>query len=289
MKTKERKFKIFYYCPVPEDVKCKLQKFSLHSNERKKEIRFTYLSKKQMKRYVRQRENINTETFIPRVEGYFRLRKSRCKTFIKPESHDVIHTADACVDINGIDLDVRYKPKFFYRTKGFIFTKEKDLFLAIEKITVLPIILFLLLFGIGLYYFLPIVPTFPNTISEWIPSIDENIGKKADAEEQKSGSIKVNGFSRWIIPTGQTENIPVSLTNPEDNRCYFKFTITLDETNETLYQSQLVPPGEGIYLVNITRPLENGSYNATVLITTSDIKTGAAMNSCKLSTTIICK
>ncbi|MGN0569264.1 MAG: hypothetical protein ACI4N4_02015 [Candidatus Fimenecus sp.] len=289
MKSEKRQFKLFDYRPVPEDKECKQKKCVIKENGKEKEFFFTYLSKKQMKQYIRQGEKENPDIYSPRIEGYFRLKKSRDKVLINSESHTEIHTVDARVGIKGTDFDVHYKPKVFHRVKGYIFTKEDNIFLALEKITVLPLIILALLFGIGLYSFIPHTPDIPDLISEWIPNIDENIGNKVDGEKVKAGNIKINGFSKWTVPAGQTENISVPFTNPKENRCYFQFTITLDETGEVLYESQLVPPGEGIYSVNINRPLDAGNYDATIFITTKDVETGGDMNSCKFNTTIMCK
>lgn len=130
----------------------------------------------------------------------------------------------------------------------------------------------------------------PHSKPEWFPNIDGNIGVHQKSEDEtKVGSIKANGFTKWIVPAGQTKNISVPLTNPAENRCYFQFTITLDETGEVLYESQLVPPSEGIYLIDISRPLEAGIYSATIFISTTDVETGGKMNSCKMKTTIVCQ
>ena len=58
----------------------------------------------------------------------------------------------------------------------------------------------------------------------------------------------------------------MALLNPEGNPCYFKFTIVLKDTDETIYESQYVPPGQSITDVTLTKPLAEGEYNATIKI-----------------------
>ena len=186
-----------------------------------------------------------------------------------------------------VKFEVKEKKKCTQKLIGYAPVGEHK-FIGIIKSKKFPIILplFILLIISAFLYF----GFNPNSKPEWFPNIDGNIGVHQKGEDEtKVGSIKANGFTKWIVPAGQTKNISVPLTNPAENRCYFQFTITLDETGEVLYESQLVPPSEGIYLIDISRPLEAGNYSATIFISTTDVETGGKMNTCKLNTTIVCQ
>ncbi len=281
---KSKNFKVYSYTPVPEGQECKVQKHDIKDKETKsRQIEtFTYLSKKQMRRYIRQQEQENNlDVCHPDIQGYFKLKKSN------EDINSETHTADAVVQMPKTQFDVRYKAKPFHKVKGYIFTAEKEVFLAIEKIMIFPIVLLLLFLGAGIWQALPNTPSIPEAIEAWIPDIQDNLGKQNEKEKSEIGSIEVKGFSKWHVPAGQNENLTIALENPASNRCYFTFTMTLDDTNEVLYQSKMVPPGEGIYRITLSKPLEAGEYNATVFIKTNELETGAEMNSCEIKTVII--
>ena len=91
------------------------------------------------------------------------------------------------------------------------------------------------------------------------------------------------------IPKNTTENITVSFTNPEGNPCYFKFQLVLKDTGEVLWTSKDVPPGQAITKMDISRPLEAGSYNAILRITTKSLDTYAPMNGANMEFKLIAK
>jgi hypothetical protein len=74
------------------------------------------------------------------------------------------------------------------------------------------------------------------------------------------------------------------LLNPEGNPCYFTFELVLSDTDEVLYTSKQVPPGQMIEEITLTRPLEVGQYNATLRITTASLQDGSAMNGANVET-----
>lgn len=274
--------KTYQYFPVPEGQECEIYEYELKDkkNNSCQTEKITYLSKKQMRQYKHQQEQVNLETFTPDVQGYLKLKKSK-----NINAHT--YGGPSFVKIPETLLSVHYEPTPLHKVKGYIFTTEKNVFLAIEKIAILPIVLCLLLLGIGIWQVLPSSPSIPDVIEAWIPDIQDNLGKQNEKEKSEVGSIEVKGFSKWHVPAGQNENLTIALENPSSNRCYFTFTMTLDDTKEVLYQSKMVPPGEGIYQITLSKPLEAGEYNATVFIKTNEVETGAEMNSCEIKTVII--
>lgn len=125
------------------------------------------------------------------------------------------------------------------------------------------------------------------TDNPWMPTIDQHISDSTAAEEKPTvPQIKIAGFSAWHVPAGQTENIPIALKNPEGNPCYFSFSIVMADTEEILYRSDMVPPGEAIRKISISKPLTAGTYSAKILIHTNELETGREMNSANLNLTI---
>lgn len=173
-------------------------------------------------------------------------------------------------------------------TKGY-FQVGKNQFIAIEKPCVFPWlfpILLALLLSL-LFAFCGRSDSLPAADNPWTPTIDQHIGESSTVSENSSvPQIKIAGFSSWHISAGQTENIPIVLKNPEGNPCYFSFSIVLTDTDEVIYQSDMVPPGEAIRRVNISKPLSAGTHSARIQIRTNELETGREMNSANLNLTI---
>ena len=126
--------------------------------------------------------------------------------------------------------------------------------------------------------------------SDFTPDIDENAGNwTAQQPENKGGEktgIKIPGYPSITIPAN-TATVSVALLNPEGNPCYFSFEIILKETGETLYTSKMVPPGQAIYEITLSRPLSAGEYDATIKISTASLEDGSAMNGANVETVLL--
>lgn len=172
--------------------------------------------------------------------------------------------------------------------KGY-FGIGNDQYVAIERpcmlLWIFPILLAFLL--VLLFAFCGRGDSAPTAENPWFPTVDQHINDSTAAEEKPTvPQIKIAGFSSWHVSAGQTENIPIALKNPEGNPCYFSFSIVLADTNETIYQSDMVPPGEAIRRISITKSLSSGTYPARILIRTNELETGKEMNSANLNLTI---
>jgi hypothetical protein len=55
----------------------------------------------------------------------------------------------------------------------------------------------------------------------------------------------------------------VNFVNPKGNPCYFRISLVVDE--ETVYESKLIPPGKGIYEIQLNRSLPAGRYPHAIL------------------------
>ena len=122
--------------------------------------------------------------------------------------------------------------------------------------------------------------------------VDKNAGqyngeKPADKGGDAKG-IKIPGYPSITIPANQ-KDVTVALINPEGNPCYFVFELVLKDTDETLYKSKLVPPGQAITDITLTKPLKAGEHNAVIKISTYSLEEQSPMNGANVETILIAK
>lgn len=96
------------------------------------------------------------------------------------------------------------------------------------------------------------------------PDAEDYTGDRDTYTGQKNtDTIDIPGFGTMNFKAGATEQA-VNLYNPEQNTCYFKMTILLDDGTK-LWESELVEPGKAIYDLTLDKPLDAGVYeNATL-------------------------
>ena len=97
--------------------------------------------------------------------------------------------------------------------------------------------------------------------------------------------IKIPGYPSISLPADK-QTVQVALLNPEGNPCYFTFELVLSDTDEVLYTSKQVPPGQMIEQITLSRPLSAGQYNATLRITTASLQDGSPMNGANVETVL---
>lgn len=125
------------------------------------------------------------------------------------------------------------------------------------------------------------------------PDLDPNAqnwdgGALPDASggEAPSTGIQIPGYPSITIPADTTD-VTLALLNPEGNPCYFTFELVLNDTGEVLYTSKMVPPGQMISDVTLSRALAAGEYGATIRITTASLEDGSAMNGANVETVLV--
>lgn len=164
--------------------------------------------------------------------------------------------------------------------KGYIKLKgTENKYIAITSNSILPWLLILLAL---LLLILISILSFCNKQHPGSPIFRPNIEHNTDTNEEKENEakgIQVRGFTTWSIPANTSKNLSIPLENPEGNPCYFSFEILLSDSGEVIYSSDMVPPGEKISRINITREFDAGDYPATIKIKTNELTTGKEMNS----------
>ncbi|MCL1870344.1 MAG: hypothetical protein FWF90_08030 [Promicromonosporaceae bacterium] len=87
--------------------------------------------------------------------------------------------------------------------------------------------------------------------------MEENLNQQGEP-----GRYTVYGYFTSTMRTGRVAAIP--LINPERNDVYFKFTVLYGD--EVLFQSNWVPPGNGIFRQELARDLAVGDHDVRVNI-----------------------
>lgn len=101
------------------------------------------------------------------------------------------------------------------------------------------------------------------------------------------GRIRIPTYSDWDMKAG-TDTVEVPLVNTEGNPCYMRFTVKLKDGGEVLYRSDLVPPGQAIPSIHLSRTLDAGTYPVTVEITTFSLDDPSQpLNGAELGTRIV--
>ena len=89
-------------------------------------------------------------------------------------------------------------------------------------------------------------------------------GEMKDMSEGQTG-IKIPGYGEITVPAGET-TWKITLANPEENTCYFKYTIKVDD--ETLYESDFIEPGKAVREFEVSKLLDSGDYEIHLQIST---------------------
>lgn len=101
------------------------------------------------------------------------------------------------------------------------------------------------------------------------------------SEEAREADTEVAGIQFPVYPdididSGETY-IPILLSNPSGNPCYFQFTVSIDD-GQSFYSSDWVEPGKAIRGVDSGRSLSAGDHILHLQIATKAADTGQTMN-----------
>lgn len=106
------------------------------------------------------------------------------------------------------------------------------------------------------------------------------------SQSASSDQIVIPGYGD-ILLEADTRDVMLILPNPASNPCYFRFTIVLEESGETVYSSGLVPPGKAIQSLKLKRAFEVGDYPAVIRIESFSLdKTRTPMNGANVETVL---
>lgn len=294
-KKTAKKLFAYVYSKVPEGIE---KKIASYKEKDRGAIEVEYITKKTYKALKKDVEAHNAclpegeEPKMLSIEGYTKIKKAKKKKdALIRITGEVIESPKERKNSTASDgpekshetyeFDVSKKKGFCKATRGYFYTSVENKFIAITRSYLIPFILIIaLLIGLGGYgVYRYITPITDSGVEDFVPDIDEDINQKQEGGEQHhTEGIRIDGFSKWTVEAGRKEDVPIALRNSKGNPCYFTFEIILNDTKEVLYKSKMVPPGEGIGKIDLSRPLEKGVYDVTINIYTNKLDTGAEMN-----------
>lgn len=149
-----------------------------------------------------------------------------------------------------------------YKIKAYL-EIEKDTYLAVlVRRTWEWIVIALLTMSIVaiIFYYKNNVPNIDPGSEKYTPNIE--ISELMDPDK-----IIIPGYGD-VKMIANTDMVYLALWNPDQNPCYFKYTIVLEENREVIYESKLVPPGEAVTTVKLNRVIPQGITKAVMQIET---------------------
>ena len=96
--------------------------------------------------------------------------------------------------------------------------------------------------------------------SDWDQDLDSLSG-------QQDKGIKIPGYGELSVEAGD-KNWKITLANPKDNDCYFKYSITIGEDETPIYESDYIEPGKAIREFQVNKALDAGDYTIYMNIST---------------------
>ena len=98
---------------------------------------------------------------------------------------------------------------------------------------------------------------------ENVGEVLEEIEKEPVAAPAASYTVKMN--SEWKFENGTAASSNAYVENSEHNEFDVYFDVLLGEEEEVIYQSPILPVGEHVDNVTLTKDLDAGMYNAVVV------------------------
>ena len=168
------------------------------------------------------------------------------------------------------------------------------------KILVAILAVLLLLMG-GTMIFWGGVPFFPAAAPNDVGSTLQGTGLVVDpnageyVEPTPAPGVTIPGFGSMTIRANTKELKGINLYNPIENEGWYYLTFKLclldenGDVSETLYESQLVPPGLYLQDITLSRGLSAGTYDAVMSVQPYRVADKSPTNNADLRMTIIVK
>lgn len=93
-------------------------------------------------------------------------------------------------------------------------------------------------------------------------------------------NISIPGYEKLDFKAGKTKQ-NVNFNNPEENTCYFRMTLELEDDSEedtVLWTSELIEPDEKIENIKLKKALDKGEYPATLKYECFSLKDESPLN-----------
>jgi hypothetical protein len=122
--------------------------------------------------------------------------------------------------------------------------------------------------------------------------IDESNIESIEAEINErvaKGMFETHMNTTWSFPNGSSASTDAVMGNSASNNYPFWFDVNLQDTNETVYTSSLIPVGMNIKEIVLTKDLDPGSYPAIIQIHMVDENNEPIESNMGFSVTLIVK
>lgn len=120
-----------------------------------------------------------------------------------------------------------------------------------------------------------------NTVDDLL-GLDPNATTEQEKESEDSFTgIAIPGFEKLLFQANSLTQ-DVSFENPEQNDVYFIISLSIDD--ESVYESQLIEPGKGIYSIELPTSYAVGEYTGKLnyetrsMSNSNEKKNGATIN-----------
>lgn len=157
-----------------------------------------------------------------------------------------------------------------YKTIGYLQCEDNEFIIVKKKSYTKWLIMLFIPLAMALLFFAGYMGMGDDSNID--PNADDYISQLKRPENIDDSRILVPGYGKFTIKKG-SDTVDTVLFNPEDNPCYFQFTLVEAGTNKVLYESKLVPPGKGIQPVKLNKKMDKvGTYKAILKFQSIDLE-----------------
>ena len=100
-------------------------------------------------------------------------------------------------------------------------------------------------------------------------------GSIVDKDPEDPSNITLPGYPVLMFPAS-SKKVTLELPNPKGNPCYFRYTLTIVETGDVLYESARIDPGKMVKDLTLNHALSAGTYTLRITIDTFSLDSGNA-------------
>ncbi len=152
------------------------------------------------------------------------------------------------------------------------------------------ITIYILLIAAALIVGLAIGGFFNKSSDDGKTKIAGDVSKYAEDQDYsdvtESDSISVPGYDTFTFKAGKKTQ-QITLHNPEENTCYFKLSLILED-GTTIWTSDLLEPGMAFTSLELDKTLEKGTYSdVTLKYDCYSLKDQSQLNGAAIKVTII--
>lgn len=94
-------------------------------------------------------------------------------------------------------------------------------------------------------------------------TVDKYAEDQDYSDVEESDSISIPGYDTFIFTAGRTYQ-EITLYNPEENTCYFKMSLVLED-GTVIWTSDLLEPGMAFTSIELDQSLDIGTYSDVLL------------------------